>query len=178
MISLSFRPLAGLSCINQSFQIQSMLKILTREFPSPRGVELHKPSNNCRVCIEFCVCFRPLAGLSCINLGLELAAHAAHGARFRPLAGLSCINRDTVIHVKTDSIKFPSPRGVELHKPLWLLVRRSSWDFRSFPSPRGVELHKPKQIRSLAEEYVARFRPLAGLSCINLALRLPTFGAL
>ena len=92
MISFSFRPLAGLSCINQSFQIQSMLKILTREFPSPRGVELHKPSNNCRVCIEFCVCFRPLAGLSCINLGLELAAHAAHGARFRPLAGLSCIN--------------------------------------------------------------------------------------
>ena len=39
--------------------------------------------------------------------------------------------------------EFPSPRGVELHKPSDL----SSWLTQSctpsFPSPRKVELHKP-----------------------------------
>ena len=37
-----------------------------------------------------------------------------------------------------------------------------------FPSPRGVELHKPNDF--LYSEWPmisSRFRPLAGLSCIN-----------
>ena len=37
----SFRPLAGLSCINH--HIQNLKSQLTFMFPSPRGVELHKP---------------------------------------------------------------------------------------------------------------------------------------
>ena len=38
--------------------------------------------------------------------------------------------------------EFPSPRGVELHKPK---VNRQPHNRHSskFPSPRGVELHKP-----------------------------------
>ena len=37
---------------------------------------------------------------------------------------------------------FPSPRGVELHKPdSTVYVYRGS--LLEFPSPRGVELHKP-----------------------------------
>ena len=62
---------------------------------------------------------------------------------------------------------FPSPRGVELHKPgdLYNLL----FGFKQkFPSPRGVELHKPHRL--LPDRYAdtgVSFRPLAGLSCIN-----------
>ena len=144
MISFSFRPLAGLSCINQSFQIQSMLKILTREFPSPRGVELHKPSNNCRVCIEFCVCFRPLAGLSCINL----------------------ISANNVL---LSNNEFPSPRGVELHKPSVPLVRKNLNDYFSFRPLAGLSCINHFGFWCAGQVGIfARFRPLAGLSCINL----------
>ena len=38
---------------------------------------------------------------------------------------------------------FPSPRGVELHKPGTLLTLYISPTVIKFPSPRGVELHKP-----------------------------------
>ena len=38
---------------------------------------------------------------------------------FRPLAGLSCINPFwDAEQAKNVSVVFPSPRGVELHKPL------------------------------------------------------------
>ena len=39
--------------------------------------------------------------------------------RFRPLAGLSCINLDYMCEQgRWEEVKFPSPRGVELHKPI------------------------------------------------------------
>ena len=62
---------------------------------------------------------------------------------------------------------FPSPRGVELHKlgEVW----SHSWDPEvEFPSPRGVELHKQKSL-AYGRGFIACFRPLAGLSCINLS---------
>ena len=39
--STSFRPLAGLSCINLGARYEWWRN--EKEFPSPRGVELHKP---------------------------------------------------------------------------------------------------------------------------------------
>ena len=61
---------------------------------------------------------------------------------FRPLAGLSCINLEDLSEYRDIlSELFPSPRGVELHKPSNL--SRVSRMLRLFPSPRGVELHKP-----------------------------------
>ena len=70
---------------------------LSDEFPSPRGVELHKP-----------------------HLMRSLKAEAK---RFRPLAGLSCINRRRAERL-ADGLghKFPSPRGVELHKRFIYLI--------------------------------------------------------
>ena len=63
---------------------------------------------------------------------------------FRPLAGLSCINPDTVGYVTYLTMReFPSPRGVELHKPSVVLVAQTRDMLDKFPSPRGVELHKP-----------------------------------
>ena len=87
-------------------------------FPSPRGVELHKPSG-----IRYSLFMKKVTG-------------------FRPLAGLSCINHISPRAVYDDVFEFPSPRGVELHKPGWtvLLLVQSL----KFPSPRGVELHKPR----------------------------------
>ncbi len=41
------------------------------------------------------------------------------------------------------------------------------WGMSPLSSPRGVELHKPTVI-SKHFKYPASFRPLAGLSCINL----------
>ena len=62
-------------------------------FPSPRGVELHKPS-------------------------LTFNENKALGECFRPLAGLSCISREAeAFEFETQYREFPSPRGVELHKP-------------------------------------------------------------
>ena len=61
--------------------------------------------------------------------------------------------------------EFPSPRGVELHKPDATLFHRPSQG--EFPSPRGVELHKPQTEFVLPLGFFSRFRPLAGLSCIN-----------
>ena len=89
------------------------------EFPSPRGVELHKPTPAYRgITQKIRPSFRPLAGLSCINL-------------------------------------------------LWLLCVGATFCVR-FPSPRGVELHKPeKQCGHEPRTMTWRFRPLAGLSCIN-----------
>ena len=41
-----------------------------------------------------------------------------------------------------------------------------------FPFPRGVELHKPWTEYSAFGELFVSFRPLAGLSCINLVQKL------
>ena len=38
---------------------------------------------------------------------------------------------------------FPSPRGVELHKPRTIKGVIMEACSQTFPSPRGVELHKP-----------------------------------
>ena len=90
-----------------------------REFPSPRGVELHKPQHlRGRRGTTLCGGFRPLAGLSCINLAAwSVTRRASFSA-------------------------FPSPRGVELHKPLNNRFGPENSESK-FPSPRGVELHKP-----------------------------------
>ena len=64
------------------------------QFPSPRGVELHKPRKIKRIINgRLYDSFRPLAGLSCINLrGLISKGKDIRLPCFRPLAGLSCIN--------------------------------------------------------------------------------------
>ena len=141
--SVSFRPLAGLSCINRGSSGQGSSS-LSEPFPSPRGVELHKPLLFTSLLMTPWVSsFRPLAGLSCINRVLASAPAACRAARFRPLAGLSCINLAISLRdIARSSVKFPSPRGVELHKPC------TDYDTYVcaqdvFPSPRGVELHKP-----------------------------------
>ena len=64
-----------------------------------------------------CGCFRPLAGLSCIN-PFMVSPEWPLTCSFRPLAGLSCINLGKRLEdIDRDELKFPSPRGVELHKP-------------------------------------------------------------
>ena len=68
------------------------------------------------------MCFRPLAGLSCINHINPGCLLPWNITGFRPLAGLSCINHLTP-HKITIIDKFPSPRGVELHKPRKLGLR-------------------------------------------------------
>ena len=88
----SFRPLAGLSCINLTREMREECTDYD-EFPSPRGVELHKPCED-------------------------------------------------VIDAIDSATLFPSPRGVELHKPRGLPHDGEDREPR-FPSPRGVELHKP-----------------------------------
>ena len=88
-------------------------------------------------------CFRPLAGLSCINPYEELVDLLGNRGSFRPLAGLSCINQAAKQAVAEQyGCKFPSPRGVELHKP-GCETARFALIKNEFPSPRGVELHKP-----------------------------------
>ena len=115
------------------------------EFPSPRGVELHKPRTTSSSWEgRLMIGFRPLAGLSCIN---------------------RIIKQDHDIY---EQDLFPSPRGVELHKPdsTAAVYYEESIEF---PSPRGVELHKPLQVRTMhGSHWLKGFRPLAGLSCINL----------
>ena len=60
---------------------------------SPRGVELHKPT--------------------------VISKHFKYPASFRPLAGLSCINLSLWMLLTVGELRaFPAPRGVELHKPL------------------------------------------------------------
>ena len=89
---MSFRPLAGLSCINRKGKsIYVPNQRLT--FPSPRGVELHKPKAVTALIAKSTMGFRPLAGLSCINL----------------------LDTETTTYLGRK--RFPSPRGVELHKP-------------------------------------------------------------
>ena len=62
-------------------------------FPSPRGVELHKPMVHWGRYTQAILGFRPLAGLSCINLEYY-HPKVIFLESFRPLAGLSCINRE------------------------------------------------------------------------------------
>ena len=88
-------------------------------FPSPRGVELHKPGNH-----DF-VLSSDEEGFPSPR-GVEL--HKPWSLGMRLLLALSCV--------------FPSPRGVELHKPRYG-TRWNESVGRGFPSPRGVELHKP-----------------------------------
>ena len=116
-------------------------------FPSPRGVELHKPILSMTIRLPSLRCFRPLAGLSCINPGKGLRGEPAMRVRFRPLAGLSCINLD-------------------------YMCEQGRWEEVKFPSPRGVELHKPEDISEYEDLLADRFRPFVGLSCINLSRRL------
>ena len=87
-----FRPLAGLSCINLDYMCEQG-RWEEVKFPSPRGVELHKPEDISEYEDLLADRFRPLAGLSCINPRLTRSCRLAHYACFRPLAGLSCINR-------------------------------------------------------------------------------------
>ena len=93
----SFRPLAGLSCINRDEMCADEYAMLNM-FPSPRGVELHKPMWCDAILAEINSGFRPLAGLSCINLESKDITSIVDGViSFRPLAGLSCINQRSLI---------------------------------------------------------------------------------
>ena len=117
-----FRPLAGLSCINP-FRIGKRLEDVSwEEFPSPRGVELHKPSCDRQ---QGVVIFDKFPS----PRGVELHKPAA----------------SQVYQDRPATYKFPSPRGVELHKPADCETHdvRTLW---AFPSPRGVELHKPRVV--------------------------------
>ena len=71
-----------------------MITEIITQFPSPRGVELHKPYHNLsRSRLTNPYRFRPLAGLSCINLVVDAIKNQISELEcFRPLAGLSCIN--------------------------------------------------------------------------------------
>ena len=87
---MRFHPLVGLSCINLSHE--RLTSSADKVFPSPRGVELHKPP--------------PRAGTR---------SPGSRGASFRPLAELSCINPEGGLVDYGEMIfLFPSPRGVEL----------------------------------------------------------------
>ena len=89
------------------------------------------------------MCFRPLAGLSCINHINPGCLLPWNITGFRPLAGLSCINHENLDCATRELPRmFPSPRGVELHKPLVPYVAICATS-APFPSLRGVELHKP-----------------------------------
>ena len=93
-----FRPLAGLSCINQ---------VTLNDF----------------LWFDYDDSFRPLAGLSCINPVLTLEEWGTTTG-FRPLAELSCINHNNRNRLCVQQrLKFPSPRGVELYKPRLHCVR-------------------------------------------------------
>ena len=84
-------------------------------------------------------CFRPLAGLSCINpVSCSSLKRVICLTSFRPLAGLSCIN--LVTGVDEDDyvfLEFPSPRGVELHKPRLKKLRRISIGIKVSVPSRG-----------------------------------------
>ena len=120
--------------------------MFSHEFPSPRGVELHKP-----FAFDF-----PLFG------HWELV-------QFPSPRGVELHKPDLPVpgYPVYISIMFPSPRGVELHKP-WACVSYQPRDVILFPSPRGVELHKPFEGGATPVITEISFRPLAGLSCINL----------
>ena len=68
------------------------MKVYRGKFPSPRGVELHKPGQVRRSPLLRSTGFRPLAGLSCINPSARSMSLGVDPSSFRPLAGLSCIN--------------------------------------------------------------------------------------
>ena len=140
----SFRPLAGLSCINPA-------KI-------PRY-----PCTTHR--------FRPLAGLSCINRTLcAWVCGSVAPISFRPLAGLSCINLARAVRpIRSRRITFPSPRGVELHKPPREPWRNYTPPPRSFRPLAGLSCINLTYTEALYLLKRLSFRPLAGLSCINLA---------
>ena len=123
---------------------------LPNRFPSPRGDKL------CRFgCgnAEGCVGFRPLAGISCVQLVEEVLRRTPG---FRPLAGISCVDSRHV--AVTRQCMFPSPRGDKLclhHVPtttaitsfrplagiscVKVKVYLFSQTFE-FPSPRGDKL--------------------------------------
>ena len=60
-----------------------------KTFPSPRGDKLCQVRQQ-RQKSKAEVSFRPLAGISCVHKGEELAER---GVGFRPLAGISCVYR-------------------------------------------------------------------------------------
>ena len=83
------------------------------------------------------------------------------------LAGLSCINLAEIINQMWKTLEqFPSPRGVELHKPR--TARRGYPVISKFPSPRGVELHKPLLVRFDMEVHVDKFPSPRGVELHKL----------
>ena len=137
-----FRPLAGLSCINPN---------------TPDDIGSTTVNS-----------FRPLAGLSCINLGLVLFEGGTPVISFRPLAGLSCINRGgTTVPPRVKFLRFRPLAGLSCINRNMYSTLYASLEFL-FPSPRGVELHKPwNAYDPVRRTHIMSFRPLAGLSCIN-----------
>ena len=140
-------------------------------FPSPRGVELHKPVDQIPTSNQLLSGFRPLAGLSCINRTLcAWVCGSVAPISFRPLAGLSCINLARAVRpIRSRRITFPSPRGVELHKPPREPWRNYTPPPRSFRPLAGLSCINLTYTEALYLLKRLSFRPLAGLSCINLA---------
>ena len=97
---------------------------LTRDdmFPSPRGVELHKPEVKPVVYVVTAPKFPSPRGVELHKPGDAQASSAS-----------------------LTNTGFPSPRGVELHKPNLDYVAKQK-EAVEFPSPRGVELHKPSRL--------------------------------
>ena len=74
--------------------------------PSPRGDKLCLETE---AFVAFRRSFRPLAGISCVQIKLGAYSDVAG---FRPLAGISCVADAEII--KGELRAFPSPRGDKL----------------------------------------------------------------
>ena len=128
--------------------------------PSPRGDKLCLETE---AFVAFRRSFRPLAGISCVQIKLGAYSDVAG---FRPLAGISCVADAEII--KGELRAFPSPRGDKLCRPC-------PWPppcFARFPSPRGDKLCPGIWMNRA----IASFRPLAGISCVCKTAQLGPVG--
>ena len=96
--------------------------------PSPRGDKLCLETE---AFVAFRRSFRPLAGISCVQIKLGAYSDVAG---FRPLAGISCVADAEII--KGELRAFPSPRGDKLCPSLDI----GKYADDLFPSPRGDKL--------------------------------------
>ena len=64
---------------------------------------------------------------------------------FRPLSGMRCLNRlkNEKEVMELLGLKFPSPLGDEVLKPIWNSIFNKQYMKNPFPSPLGDEVLKP-----------------------------------
>ena len=79
---------------------------------------------------------------------------------------MRCLNLSTLIAYSVhERIKFPSPLGDEVLKPMIKIIVT---EYKAtFPSPLGDEVLKPHTLRYLSNGYQKCFRPLSGMRCLN-----------